>query len=338
MNAPNFKTVLASVRPVRIAVLIDQRDEDWQATCLRVIEFLSTAWGGSYNIIVPTDGTSISETFWQILDAFDPDYFFFYYSTGADLKKNHPEKYNEWLEQTTQNYLSNTDTTNVEKARLQIDESLSEHCFTSDLPETLQLQLKKRLAPFHFENHAIEQGIGVGAKARYPLAPLTNVLPNAEHAKQLILYRPLYGGLFPLWLASITGLAGDNFDEIISAQKMVPFECDDYEALKFVMRNGRLDSKVEEDWITPFDLTNVNLGLYRNKNASPYRGPLVVVVGDSVFDFCLYYALSRLRNMVIWMPSAWLKSEPGNLFKDFAYNLDRLHFSFLGAARDGNAD
>lgn len=327
MSAPNFKTVLASVRPVRIAVLIDQQDEDWQATCLRVIEFLSTVWGGSYNIIIPTDGTSISETFWQILDAFDPDYFFFYYKTGADLKINHPEKYKEWLEKTTQNYLSNTDATDIDNARLHIDERLLEHHFTPDLPETLQLQLKKRLAPFHFKNHAIEQGIGVGAKARYPLAPLANVLPNTEHAKQLMRYRPLYGGVFPLWLASITGLTGDSFGEIISAQNMVPFECDNYEALKFVMRNGKLDSNSEEDTITPFDLTNVNLSLYRSKNASPYRGPLVVVTGDTVFDFCLYYALSRLRNMVIWMPSDWLKSEPGNLFKEFAYNLARLEFS-----------
>src|SRR5262249_40064902 len=35
-------------------------------------------------------------------------------------------------------------------------------------------------------------------------------------------------------------------------------------------------------------------------------------------------ALSRLRTMVVWMPHAWLKSEPGNLFDNFAYNLARL--------------
>ena len=324
MNTPSFKTVLASVRPVRIAVLIDQRDEDWQAICLRVIQFLSTAWGGSNNIIIPTDCTDISETFWQILDAFDPDYFFFYYKTGNDIKLDRPEKYQKWLEKELQNYLEGRPGIDVESAWKQIDELLSNHHFISDLPETLHLQLKKRIAPFHIENHAIEQGIGVGSKARYPLAPLVNVLPNTEHPKKLSLLTPLYGGLYPLWLASITGSAGDSFQEIVSTQGVLLFDHTNYEAIEFVLRNSHTTTWQHRDWTTPFGLTNVNLGLYRHKNTSPYRGPVVVVAGDSVFDFCLYYALSRLRNMVVWMPQAWLKSQPGNLFDDFARNLARL--------------
>jgi hypothetical protein len=46
---------------------------------MRIIEFFSVAWGGGYNIIVPTDRNTIPHSFWQILDIYDPDYLFFYY-------------------------------------------------------------------------------------------------------------------------------------------------------------------------------------------------------------------------------------------------------------------
>jgi hypothetical protein len=71
-----FKTVLTSVRPPRVAIFIDSSDVDWQDTALRVIEFFATLWGGEHSIIVPTDGKSIAQEFWAILESFDPDYLF----------------------------------------------------------------------------------------------------------------------------------------------------------------------------------------------------------------------------------------------------------------------
>ncbi len=66
-SLPSFKTINASVRPARVAVLVDRSDEDWQDTCLHVIEFFSQIWGGAYNLIIPTDGKTIDERFWTIL-------------------------------------------------------------------------------------------------------------------------------------------------------------------------------------------------------------------------------------------------------------------------------
>lgn len=79
MTGPlSFKTIHASVRPARIAVLIDKSEEDWQDTCLRIIGFFSKLWGGAYNFIVPTDGKTIDECFWTILETFDPDHLYVY--------------------------------------------------------------------------------------------------------------------------------------------------------------------------------------------------------------------------------------------------------------------
>ena len=89
----SFKTIHASVRPQRIAILVDKSDEDWQNTCLRVIEFFSRLWGGAYNLIVPTDGKTIDERFWTILETFDPDRLYVYRKSGEDFRLSKPDQY-----------------------------------------------------------------------------------------------------------------------------------------------------------------------------------------------------------------------------------------------------
>lgn len=41
-----FKTVNSLVRSARVAVLLDNADEDWQDTVLRTTEWCSQHWGG----------------------------------------------------------------------------------------------------------------------------------------------------------------------------------------------------------------------------------------------------------------------------------------------------
>src|SRR5689334_7981568 len=115
------KRIFTSVRPARVAVFLHQDDPNWQSTCIRIIEFLSAAWGGAYNIIVPTDGKTISRPFSQILDVYDADYFFFYYHTGKDIKLNEPQKYAEWLERELTQFVNSGPVSDVDSARQQID-------------------------------------------------------------------------------------------------------------------------------------------------------------------------------------------------------------------------
>ena len=79
-----LKIVHASVRLARVAILIDKADTDWQHTCLRIIEIYSQLWGGAYNIIVPTDGNTIDEQFWTLLETFDPDHLYRYNKSLGD--------------------------------------------------------------------------------------------------------------------------------------------------------------------------------------------------------------------------------------------------------------
>jgi len=98
MDASEFRTVFTGVRPARIAVLVDQDDSDWQDTCRRVIEYLSSIWGGKNSLIIPTNWSQIDERDWQLLEAFDPDYICDYHKTGLDLKITSPQRYEDLLQ------------------------------------------------------------------------------------------------------------------------------------------------------------------------------------------------------------------------------------------------
>jgi hypothetical protein len=59
--------------------------------------------------------------------------------------------------------------------------------------------------------------------------------------------------------------------------------------------------------MTPFDLCMAQL-VYRISTKHHYFDePIVLVVGESFEDFCLYFSLSRLRHDVAWLPSCWLE-------------------------------
>jgi hypothetical protein len=68
-----FQTFSSRVRPIRVAVLTDVADPEWQRSCLAILEFLTQIWGGREAIIVPTDGKTIDDNFWALLSVHDPD-------------------------------------------------------------------------------------------------------------------------------------------------------------------------------------------------------------------------------------------------------------------------
>jgi hypothetical protein len=111
------KRIFTSVRPARVAVFVREDDPHWQATCSHVIAFFSETWGGGYNILIPTDGKTIKDPFWKILNIYDPDYLFLYYYSGDDLRLNEPEKYHQWLEAELQKFIGGGPVSDVEAER-----------------------------------------------------------------------------------------------------------------------------------------------------------------------------------------------------------------------------
>lgn len=310
MITPVLKTISTSVRPARVAVLLDSTDEDWRGNALRVIAHYSTTWGGFYNIIIPTDGNRIEERFWNILDVYDPDFLGCYYKTLADKKLNYPEAYEQDYERYKQHVMGQYADIEENTLRSDFDRLMTQQQVTRPLSEGLQIELRNRISPFHFEERVIEIGIGLNSRARYPLAPLSKILPNCNHARNLALHWPDYGDTHKLWRSSMTGLATPEYQFELNSFGIAPNTTthDIYTSLRFLVNNGAVDA-INVDVATPYDLTRLKLGMYLPSRAHEFGNPIIVIVGDTVSDFCLYYSLSRLRPQVTWLPVRWLKSQ-----------------------------
>ena len=87
---PSFHTIETSSRPAKVAVLLNRTDESWMDTCLRVIEWSTSVWGGWHSCLIPTDSDTIDERFWRLLERFDPDEILVYKPTGLDMEIANP--------------------------------------------------------------------------------------------------------------------------------------------------------------------------------------------------------------------------------------------------------
>jgi hypothetical protein len=317
MESLSLKTVHASVRPPRVAILVDKSDEDWQNTCLRIIEFYSRLWGGAYNIIIPTDGATIDERFWTILETFDPDYLFRYQKCGEDLYLSHPERYDEILQSHVDGAVREGAYLDAAAAKAHIDKHLRNEWISHlQIAPRLQEEIKARLAPFWFEAYAVDAGaISAGSTPDFHLTELTTIILNTEHPNTISVVEVSEDFVPKLWFGAVTGLfssaAIKSFEHLGIRCERFSFREDSVSALIELTVTGdiraaqaaRPDSTVFNALAgsIPFNLSMLQLGLYRSTHYQYWLEPLVVVVGNTFEDFCLYYCLSRLRDRVVWM-------------------------------------
>lgn len=315
-----FKTVHASVRPARVAILVDKADEDWQHTCLRVIEFYSRVWGGAYNVIIPTDGIKIDERFWTLLEAFDPDYVYRYWKSGEDLALSNPDQYKEVLEKETSRH-SSADP----GVRNQIDEELRRAWIRSqfDITATLHREIKTRLAPFWFEEWTVDAGaITAGSPPPFHLTDITKIISYTEHPNRIAMIESPTELLPTLWFSAVTGRlnpsAIDAFEQVDIMREHFPFDENNIsELIEFTITGGvrgRRASPLSSTLLdlggaAPFNISLLQLGLYRSARYADWQEPILAVAGNTFEDFCLFYCLSRLRERVVWvLPSVTEKA------------------------------
>jgi len=91
----SYRNVSLSVRTPRLAILIDKGEPQWHAHVEGIIQAFTQTWGGEYFIIIPTDGKTIDEKFWEILEAYSPDKIGQYVPTLLDLEDADPAQYQQ---------------------------------------------------------------------------------------------------------------------------------------------------------------------------------------------------------------------------------------------------
>jgi hypothetical protein len=320
----HYETLESRARPARVAVLMDSSDADWHHAALRIIEFLSSIWGGKHSVIIPTDGSTINTVFWAILERFSPDYVYVYRKTGAHIKASHPEKYAALLQQRVDRY-SGFSTLEGEKVRL--DRDLQNSWADSfGLSTQLCAQIAERLVPFHFRKNF--DPITSTGYLPNELTGIIDVIPCVDYSRFFVSFE-VPTEVSPVWWAAHTGAypkaLSDQLRSVYLNEETVRVSGEDMGGFAGWIADGApKSSSAEVNEIlggkpgfmppdqtrpTPFDISMSCIGLYGSPLSSRDIGDhFAFVLGDSVSDFCLSYCLPRIGHRAAWLPSAWVDS------------------------------
>jgi hypothetical protein len=319
-----FQSFLTRVRPHRIAVLVNSEDPNWYSSCLGVIEFLTKLWGGSYCVIIPTDGKSIDEEFWTILSSHDPDILYRYQPTGADKKDREPLEFDRAVSQSVKEWASQNGF-QEEQARGQVEKSILKSFFDPwTISSELNSEILMRLALFHLEKQPVHNmpdpllqilAITKGSKPAYPLTSITEVVRAGNkrtQVTQLGVNDATDGMPAPpkLWLAATIGCGDEVYFKELSEQEINPIwtEVNEFYSVDTLIRAGIRPWRHTVDSF-PFGLTTAALTSVRTGAARRFELPTIVVVGNSLKDFCLYFNLYWQQGTALWLPPWFIPAE-----------------------------
>jgi hypothetical protein len=319
INMPNevskieLKKITTRVRPPRIVTFINVNDPDWPDVCDRVIERYSQLWGGSYNLIVPTDGKAIDDVFWHLMDIYDPDYLGRYIKTFKDLKTSQPEKFLEIRNGQIEKWLSeHPDAVRADTERM-FDEMFDREADSIDnfdISSELKAELIKRLNPFYYD---IETGIHYSRIDDGAQHNESSVLPVFNQqgkskiedydvsalAKSLQLYIRSYVGNSRSFFKNLE-IKARPFD-IPKKKPAVELSTKTVSDQSLQEMTTIINEKKQNIDYSPYWYTNFGLARY-TKNWGGFDKDIIVVIGDEIKDFCLFYNLSRIQNEIYWIP------------------------------------
>lgn len=317
----HYETIDSRARPARVAVLVDVGDSDWRQTVLRVIEFLSSIWGGKHSVIVPTDGATIAPHFWTILEKFSPDYVYYYQKTGEDIRISDPSQYAEQLHAEIARCGHDPD----ELLHERIDQELRKIRTTRfAIKSNLCSQIANRVVPFHFEEHM--DAIQCNDYVPYQLTAISNVLPYIDAPREFTHFQ-IPTEIDAAWHAAHTGVYSDQVAQQLqdlgfkeATVIVVPEMVGDF--VRWIsggeLNNGRqalydaLDlgpgfAPPGKDSPTPFEISMAQVGYYGRPQAhSTGAQRFAFVIGNSLEDYCLAYNLSRIGYRSVWLPLKWI--------------------------------
>ncbi|MBI4100704.1 hypothetical protein HY439_03125 [Candidatus Microgenomates bacterium] len=333
---PDYKNVTASVRTPKVVTFISTSDKHWKHTVMRIIEWYSKMWGGAYNLIIPTDGTTIDKDFWQILERYSPDYLVSYYYTFAGLSLADPKAYERGIK----NRYSQLEKAFPDMTEDSIKEHVNQEAEMSvyhkfNFTDQLQQELKQRLSPFYFEDHIVREKVTWNSKVTFPLTPIEKIIPHSDinNIFSVNLPKKYQNSDLKLIVYSVSGFATNEYlkelEKIGVTIDYVPNSYPIKSILEDVVKGGvdlssqklerelseTLNNKAKKEWMpetdylrqSPFSVSMLKLGRYHKVTEHrDWEEPVVLVVGDTIQDFCYYYSLSKAHGDFYWMPKSLL--------------------------------
>ncbi|MFJ4857661.1 hypothetical protein [Streptomyces sp. NPDC088730] len=320
MSESTYQNITATVRPPRCAIFINKNLEYWRKVANVAITQASQVWGGRYFLIVPTDGEVIEDKFWELLEAYSPDYLAVCNLTFTDLEEASPEKYAE-IKHFHKNGQQTRDWTDAEFEDWFTSSAAQSQVGELIISESLSKELIYRLSPFHHSD-AVDQYLTSTSGFGYPFTKIAKIISATTRHIGFVRLPPVISDpTFQLLVHSETGVGSSEYVDDISEAGFTARRVSDTYKLTNVLTHVQGPQRpflgeheephLDEEFMsnTPFGLSMLHLGqYYRAGNHRSDKEPVVVVLGDTVEDFCFYYSLSRMHDGIRWIPQAWLRS------------------------------
>ncbi|MEV7400008.1 hypothetical protein AB0N93_06235 [Streptomyces sp. NPDC091267] len=307
------QNITATVRPPRCAIFINRNSPYWQAAADGAITCASEVWGGRYFLIIPTDGLSIGDKYWEVLEAYSPDHLAVYNLSFSDLKSADPEAYRRTQERYQESWKK--DGHPIEHFERFFSESSSMSRLDDfEVTNDLQEELIYRLSPFHHDAHAIDQYLRHGSGFGYPYTKVAKIAAYAaKNIGRVFVPKAEDDPTLSLLIHSQTGSASDQYQtDILEANFPCRPLADDSDSLALLAQmlgeKQLMNKPLSYAENLPFNVSMLHLGqYYRVDRHRTHKEPVIMILGDTVDDFCLYYSLSRMHEGVIWIPLTWLR-------------------------------
>lgn len=327
---PSYRALSMAVRPMRLAVLIPEMD-DWPHFAMRAIEIFSQMWGGAQNILIPcSQEGQIPDLFWPLLRAFDPDIVAHYHITLRDMQFASPKNFEKWsqgqlekaarggkedieslqrlfdsdsfLDSPWGNWAPSEETNKRMESELSVDPMFGppSELFSAAGPNRFGFSLAESILGYRDSGCVILQGDELPLHAQLMIQDRIGSFPK-EHVDLL-----RKSGMN----VSCLDVTETHIEQIAEVCCLGYAEPRNRAASRRFLEHLGERAKEEPKWsgavlshMFPLYKSTIKCQWRRHFSKESFTAPLVVVVGDSLQDYCLGMALRRLTGMAIWVPS-----------------------------------
>ncbi len=271
-----YREIQLGVRPPRVAVLVSAT---WGAVGFTpIIEALSQAWAGATYALIPTDGDSIQAPFWRLLELHDPD------------------------------------------AVVALDTSVS-------VTDGLQDRILRACTPFSPSAQNIPQVSALWPTNSRHMTALSDAAPNplslrapAGSSLSLRMFTNIEMSDAPPVMRALvlatTGRFSSETARVLRSSCGLPISSLDLKLEKREPYEVNTRHTLDEAWAWPnraheerypWDLSFHDIASWLPADVDVFAHPVVVVCGDAIEDFALYWTLRALRGRpqepsVFWLP------------------------------------
>jgi hypothetical protein len=299
-SATGILSVSLAVRPARLVVLVPSvKGLSWLAVFESALAAQCQFWGGQANIIVPTDpGYLDNPVLWELLDRQDPDAFVLAALSVADMEFADPRWYQSWL--AAQHAALERDFPDMEPGEREatIQRLLESTAVEPSLADEDQQVLAARLGVLGADHKQSFDWVSGSNGPAWPWMDAAELEEVPEAITNPVISNRL-GFARRLWAAAQHGRVAHALRRAL-ADRGVRLQD---RAINNRRDWGRWLLQHRNEERLPWTLGEQGVEWYRRGGLRD--SPPTLVVGDSAWDFALFYALRRWTSQAWWLPS-WL--------------------------------